>query len=986
MPSNPDGLAIALARIAAEKSARTGFLDLGMLGLSELPTELFELEHLTGLNLGAFWRDENEKWHEAESSAGHNQLDGALDRLPHLCRLKSFWLREIKLSNLAPLRDLTELRTLDCYGTQVTSLEPLRELHSLQYLNCSSTPVANLDPLRGLHALQNLDSSGTRVANLEPLRGLHALQCLNCSGTPVANLDPLSGLNALQSLICVGTQVADLEPLSGLNALQNLNCSFTKVTEISESLFSCPSLQKLVIYKTCITDIPAEVLSKSHDDNCLQSLRAHLLDLEAGEERLSDVKILVLGNGRIGKTQICRQLRGEEFEEDADSTHGIVVTTASLPLPRDGRRDPAWPKEARLHLWDFGGQDLYHGTHALFMSTRAVFLIVWTTRSENDEGYTHNNTTSHNFMLPYWLESIRHSGGKASPMVVVQNWCDEARDKTVIPPAESRMLEAFPYWQTVHYSAKFNQGRGALDDALAQAIAWLWENTGVARIGKGRMNVKWELERLRDQDAELPPEQRKHRTLSKADFQSLCDKAGGVSDSNLLLDYLHESGIVFYRKGLFGDQIVLDQAWALDAVYTVFHREKCYRHLVDSKGRFKRTLLDALVWGKYSSEEQELFLSFMQSCGICFVHREGCEKHGTETEYIAPDLLPSRDTMSAEIDARWAHLESGERVNFGLQFLPPSVMRGILSQIGNNAGFSAVYWKYGVCLYETTTRSHALIEQHVDPTPHTYGGRITVETRGGQAADLLARFEQSISRVIRYCGCTGWTMDRETDGPRRTPFATKGELSRPLEDGPGESAIPPERKLEFAPPPSPPGTIQYYVSYSHNHKSNNFVDGLCAAAELKNIKVGRDTKDLPPGDSIIKFMDRIGTGDRVFVILSDKYLISYFCMYELLQVWRNSKMKPDEFRKHIRAFGLCDGVKLDQDDRARIVEHWKNEFAKMDVRLNKSGANVFGRHSISEYFNTKEIADHVADILYLINDLLQSQTFEEFLEFGFKDS
>jgi hypothetical protein len=29
---------------------------------------------------------------------------------------------------------------------------------------------------------------------------------------------------------------------------------------------------------------------------------------------------------------------------------------------------------------------------------------------------------------------------------------------------------------------------------------------------------------------------------------------------------------VFYRKGLFGDRIILDQAWALDAVYAVFDR------------------------------------------------------------------------------------------------------------------------------------------------------------------------------------------------------------------------------------------------------------------------------------------------------------------------------------------------------------------------------------------------------------------------------
>ena len=42
------------------------------------------------------------------------------------------------------------------------------------------------------------------------------------------------------------------------------------------------------------------------------------------------MKVLVLGNGRIGKTQICRRLRGEGYDPGESSTHGIVVTVAPL--------------------------------------------------------------------------------------------------------------------------------------------------------------------------------------------------------------------------------------------------------------------------------------------------------------------------------------------------------------------------------------------------------------------------------------------------------------------------------------------------------------------------------------------------------------------------------------------------------------------------------------------------------------------------------
>jgi internalin A len=47
-------------------------------------------------------------------------------------------------------------------------------------------------------------------------------------------------------------------------------------------------------------------------------------DLAQGAELFTDVKLIAIGNGEIGKTQICRKLAGEEFQQ-GDSTHGIVI-------------------------------------------------------------------------------------------------------------------------------------------------------------------------------------------------------------------------------------------------------------------------------------------------------------------------------------------------------------------------------------------------------------------------------------------------------------------------------------------------------------------------------------------------------------------------------------------------------------------------------------------------------------------------------------
>jgi internalin A len=51
-------------------------------------------------------------------------------------------------------------------------------------------------------------------------------------------------------------------------------------------------------------------------------------------------------------------------------------------------------------------------------------------------------------------------------------------------------------------------------------------------------------------------------------------KPGGVSDKVALLDFLPLNGVVFYRPGLFGGRIILDQNWALEAIYAIFDRKK----------------------------------------------------------------------------------------------------------------------------------------------------------------------------------------------------------------------------------------------------------------------------------------------------------------------------------------------------------------------------------------------------------------------------
>ena len=810
-----------------------------------------------------------------------------LSPLSGLQSLQSLNVRKTQVRDVSPLAGLNSLQSLVCWDTSVSDLSPLAGLPSLQSLDCDSTPVSDLSPLAGLPFLQSLDCQRTRVSDLSPLSslqslqslcctltqvsdlrplsGLQSLQTLNCSSTPVSDLSPLSGLQSLQTLFCSSTPVSDLSPLSGLQSLRTLYCSSTPVSELPKTLVWLHSLKDLCLCETRITDIPAEVLSPDEYTDCLESLRAHLRDLEEGEERLPDVKALVLGNGRIGKTQICRRLRGEDFQPDADSTHGITVKKAMLPMPQRAG------EEARLHLWDFGGQDLYHGTHALFMRTRSIFLLAWTQQSENSQEHPYRGMTFRNHRLAYWLEYVRLLSGMESPVIIVQNMCDQPADEARHSPVEDKALGDFRFHKELHYSALNNRGYGTLQDMLQQAVQWQWDTFGRAKIGKGRLAVKRKLEALRDEDASLAADQRKFCTLRQEFFNQLCTDAGGVSNPALLLDYLHHVGLVFYQKGLFDNSIVLDQEWALQAVYAVFQREKCYRQLRDAHGRFTRSLLDVLVWGEYGVEEQKLFLSFMQSCGVCFVHRQEDPKRAIETEYIAPDLLPGRDEVAMQLEAMWRDEAPRGELVVELSFLHPGVLRGIISRIGNEAGISALYWKYGVCLYEGTTHSRALIEQRSSETPTTWSGQILVSTRGGQAMELLERLKKWIGEELTRSGCRdAKIIEPMADKPRSARSKRSGR-KRAVELEP-EDAVP-ALPLKFSAPPS--DAITYCVSYAWNDESKAVVDRLCEQSKQRGITILRDTDRAAASVRASRGLCKGSQqGDRVFVILSDKYLKS----------------------------------------------------------------------------------------------------------------
>ncbi|WP_448206349.1 COR domain-containing protein [Azospirillum sp. sgz302134] len=863
-----------------------------------------------------------------------------------------------RVNDLAPLASVTGLQHIDCSGTSVNDLAPLASVTGLQHIDCSGTSVNDLAPLASVTGLQHIDCSRTQVSDLAPLASITGLQHIDCSRTQVSDLAPLAGITGLQHIDCSGTQVSDLAPLASITGLQHIDCSGCRLRSLPADLLNHPSLTTLVLHLGAVAGIPPTgVLSTNIADNCLDRIRAHFADLGAGAAVVPGVKLLLLGNGCAGKTQIARWLAGQEFDPVWNSTHGIQIGEALLPGER----------EVRLRIWDFGGQDIYHGAHALFLNSPAILAVVWAEETERQETHSYGGLEFRNQPLAYWIDVARHQGHPASPVLVVQSKCDRPEHDARRPPVPDVLLDDLPYCKPLNVSAMTGRGREALKEALGDAATWLRapERIGQPLVGIGRLKVQQRLEKMREDDMALPRDQRRHRLLSMAAFEAICAEEGGVSSPRHLLTYLDAEGTVFHRPGLFHDHIVLDQDWALEAIYAVFERDRgALTEIRRANGRFTLPLLGRLVWRDYSQDDQTLFISMMRSCGICFRHRTFEDGTDRVEEYIAPDLLPNRAAVSGGIAGRWDDDRAGETAVFRYPMLHGGLIRAIMAEVGEMAGADALYWQGGLCGSETTSGSRVMIEQTMSGP---WRGEIRIRTQRGQAAEQLDRLVKLVESAQARFGLRPEAVERSSTAHsmKESQTMTFGQ-EKPKEP-------------------------EWYVSYAwgdktpEGRKREKIVDDLCAAAAACGHVILRDKEVLGLGDSISSFMRRIGEGDRVFVILSDKYLRSPHCMFELSEIWRTSQMKGDAFLDRVRVYALEKTKIWDPRDWADWAIHWKTEYDDLDGRARAHGAAVLGQRGNDRLRQMQFFYTQVADILGTIADIVQPRSFEELVEYGFDD-
>lgn len=161
-------------------------------------------------------------------------------------------------------------------------------------------------------------------------------------------------------------------------------------------------------------------------------------------------------------------------------------------------------------------------------------------------------------------------------------------------------------------------------------------------------------------------------------------------------------------------------------------------------------------------------------------------------------------------------------------------------------------------------------------------------------------------------------------------------------------------------------TREVFISYAWGGNSEEFVNRLDQALQEKGITIIRDKRDLGYKGLIKEFMERIGKGKCVIAVISDKYLRSPNCMFELVQVSKNG-----EFYNRIFPILLPDVNIYDPIQRLKYIKYWEDKKKELNEAIKEVSAEYLQgiREEIDQYAVIRNTIAELTNILKDMNTL-----------------
>lgn len=390
-------------------------------------------------------------------------------------------------------------------------------------------------------------------------------------------------------------------------------------------------------------------------------------ETRGGNRQLNEAKLILVGNGMVGKTSLVKKLVHNDFDEYEPQTEGIQITKWQMTTPQYES------ERLRLHIWDFGGQEILHATHQFFLTQDSLYLLVLNGRQGHEDDDAE-----------YWLGLIKSFGGN-SPVIIVLNKISE-------------------------YPFSVNQ-RNLLQKY--SAITGFIETDCKTGLGIEELirKVKREVNRLEYLRTTLPATwfEIKDRLSEMTDdyvtfesYKKICLGYGekDTSAQKDLISYLHRLGIVlnYGDDPRLQDTSVLNPEWVTRGIYAIINAAKLMR----TNGEICLADLGNILDPHTYPPERHLFLlDLMYKFELSFrlSDRDEC--------YLIPELLDNQQPVTASQFAPEQCMNFQYRYQVLLEgILPRFIVRSYVLSVKQSR------WRTGVILEFEDNQALVSIDKH----------------------------------------------------------------------------------------------------------------------------------------------------------------------------------------------------------------------------------------------------------------------------------
>lgn len=706
----------------AEKQTRS--LNLRECNLEEIPAEVFELTHLEILDLGNY----------KEVRSNH--------------------IKEVP----AEISRLINLRHLDLARNYVEYLpDNINQLTQLQDINLDNNRLKSLpqklDNLTNLTKLELNDNIDLKILpkSITHLSSLRRLKINNCGITEfptlLLSLTNLTHLEINYNLIeSIPTEIFQL-----IN-LKELYISHNRLHSVAPETFFMPSLETIHLEGNLLDDPPEEIIhqglsalrnyykqlysaQKTTEEENVKTEEKTVAEFNTQSEQLSgnvseiqqlfkskelpeteylnEIKLLLVGEGRVGKTTLAKALRIPDYQlEHESSTEGIDINKWVI-AKEEFSGDRGLRGDFRLNVWDFGGQEIYYSTHQFFLTRRSIYLFVTESRKED----------SHDTFF-YWLNIIKLLGD-SSPVILVLNKTDQPTKELPVADYKARFPNIVDF-KKVSSHPDYRDTINTLKEEIKRIITNqnLLPQIGIP-LPKVWIDIRKEIEALQQEGKNY---------ISYETYLDICERHHMTEENaGFLSRFFHDLGVFLH----FGDDlelantIFLNHEWVTKGVYQVLDNQK----VKDNKGKFSdKDLMDIWKDRKYRSKQQELLaLMKNQKFEICFA----LPGKGKTKSYLAPQLLPA-DAPQDKLDKLFPPRPDYLRFEYVYPFMPKGILTRFIVK-RNPDIYKSTYWLYGVVLYHEET--YALIrELYIEK-------KIAIILHGKHKKELLSIIRKTLQEI-----------------------------------------------------------------------------------------------------------------------------------------------------------------------------------------------------------------------------------------------